>query len=245
MRCHDARELLLRRLDTDLAQITQTTQTTQATQAVQTAQTAPATDRTEPIDSSDAALEEHLEQCSDCRAFEQSQHTVEALLGATSSPEKSVLSSTSPGFATRSVSPASLPVLPVTMSRAAGIPTSAIMMAVQRQRQISQQLEHIQHQQQDRVARMRTGGIALAILGFLALGSVPLLLVVILLLQTDLMVNILSLLRSIIDVGYVLALSLQTALIVVTLNYLLLSLLAFAVVLMTGMWIRLMRPKRL
>jgi hypothetical protein len=128
------------------------------------------------------------------------------------------------------------------MSVPGHVSTSSIMLAVKRQEKITQQVEHMQQQQQVRVARMRTGGLAFALLTFLALGSIPLVLAVILLVQTDMMVNLLSFLRSIIDVGYVLALSLQTALIVVTHNNLLLSLLAFVVVLMMAMWIRLMRP---
>lgn len=214
MRCHDVRELLLRRLDADL---------------------------TDFIDEPEkSALEEHLKQCPDCRMFEQRQHHVDALLDiptvSTSSPSVGKPPS-SPQRATPS------PV-PLTMSRPGRVSTSAIMLAVEQRKQVSQQLEQIQHQQQYRVARMRTGGLAFVVLAFLALGSVPLLLLTILLVQTDTMVNMLSFLRSIIDILYVLALSLQTALLVVTHNNVLLSLLAIGVVLMVGMWIRLMRPRR-
>ena len=217
MRCQDVREALLRRLDAD----------------------ADSPDATSNPD--EAALEEHLNVCAECRAFEQRQHHVKALLDVPAS------SATSRTLATPTVPrprPDALPSSPpLVMSRPGRVSTSSIMLAVQQQTQISQQVAQIQHQQQYRVAQMRTGGLAFVVLAFLALGSVPLLLLAIMFVQTDTMVNILSFLRSIIDVFYVLALSLQTALIVVTHNNLLLSLLAFAVVLMMGMWIRLMRPK--
>ncbi len=214
MRCQDVREALLRRLDTD----------------------AESPDMTDS--GNDAALEEHLKACTECRAFEQRQHHVDALLDL---PVSSTTLTTP--ASDRERTSARPYVQPLMMSRPGRVSTSSIMLAVQRQTQISQQVVRIQHQQQYRVAQMRTGGLAFAVLAFLALGSVPLLLLTIMFVETDTMVNILSFLRSIIDVFYVLALSLQTALIVVTHNNLLLSLLAFAVVLMMGMWIRLMRPK--
>ena len=210
MRCQDVREALLHRLDTD----------------------AESTDMMDSVN--DAALEEHLKACAECRAFKQRQHHVDALLDVPSSP-----SSASTRMRTHAL-PSSQPLM---MSRPGRVSTSSIMLAVQQQTQISQQVAHIQQQQQYRVEQMRAGGLAFIVLAFLALGSVPLLLLMIMFVQTDTMVNILSFLRSIIDVFYVLALSLQTALIVVTHNNLLLSLLAFAVVLMMVMWIRLMRPR--
>ena len=196
------------------------------------------TDRSNALNSpDDTELEEHLKQCAECRMFEQRQHHVDALLDVPTSSVSAPSTSARPRTHTLPSSP------PFVMSRPGRVSTSSIMLAVQQQTKISQQVAQIQHQQQYRVARMRTGGIAFAVLAFLALGSVPLLLLAIMFVQTDTIVNILSFLRSIIDIVYVLALSLQTALIVVTHNNLLLSLLAFAVVLMMGMWIRLMRPK--
>ncbi|HCI82545.1 MAG TPA: hypothetical protein DHW02_22955 [Ktedonobacter sp.] len=218
MRCHEVKESLLHRLDADKTDLASSPE--------------------------NAELEEHLEHCSDCRAFWQSQHHVDALLDVPASSASSAASESSAlSAASRPNTHVQPSPQPLMMSRTGRVSTSSIMLAVQRQTQISQQVVRIQHQQQYRVAQMRTGGLAFAVLAFLALGSVPLLLLTIMFVETDTMVNILSFLRSIIDVFYVLALSLQTALIVVTHNNLLLSLLAFAVVLMMGMWIRLMRPK--
>ena len=184
------------------------------------------------VTSHETELEAHLRLCSACRVFKR-QHVFSRLDNTSPTPPAT------PTIPVQHVPSVSSPSV---MSVPGHVSTSSIMLAVKRQEKITQQVEHMQQQQQVRVARMRTGGLAFALLTFLALGSIPLVLAVILLVQTDMMVNLLSFLRSIIDVGYVLALSLQTALIVVTHNNLLLSLLAFVVVLMMAMWIRLMRP---
>ncbi len=166
------------------------------------------------------ALQEHLKQCSVCCAFEQHQRDVDALL-------KTKMAQRSSAQSPREVGRVS---------------TGAIMLAVQQQRQITQQLETIREQQRCRVARLRKGGTAFAAITFFTLGSIPLLLLAITLVQTDLMVHALSFLRSVVDVLYVIGQYIQTGLTIVTRNSLLLAAVAFAVVLMMGMWLRLMRP---
>ena len=194
MRCHDVKQLLAHQRDTD------------------------------SIDDSEvAAFQEHLEHCADCRAFEQRQRTMDALLRTS---QKTAQSTSAQNF---SCSPER-------------VSTHSIMQAVQQQKQISQQLDALREQQRYRVARMRKGGTAFAAITFFTLGSIPLLILAITLVQTDFMVHVLLLLSNVVDVLYVLGPYIQTGLTIVTHNSLLLTGVGFAVVLMMGMWLRLMRP---
>ncbi len=124
----------------------------------------------------------------------------------------------------------------------ASISTDQIMLAVQQQRRITSQFEDMRRQQQSRVTRMRPVGAAAAALGIFTLSSLPLLAVALLLLQTDLAINMLSPLKDVIDVFFILAQYLQTGLSVLSYNNWVLSGVAFVVVIMMGMWLRLMRP---
>lgn len=159
-----------------------------------------------------AALQEHLKQCECCREFERHQRSLHAML-----------------------------CVPVPRVRG-HLSTEHIMQAVQQQRQISQQLEDIRRQQKTRIERWRTVGAISAALCFFTLSSIPLLVLAITLIQTDLVVQSLSLLNGIIDTFILLAQYMQTGLILVTRDNWLLSGVAFAVVVMMGMWLRLMRP---
>ena len=170
-------------------------------------------------------LRHHLHQCSDCSELEQSQQkNIDELLKA--SQKKTY------------------PLVERRFSSAGHVSTNSIMHAVQRQGQISQQLVVLHEQQRTRVARMRKGGVAVAAITFFTLGSIPLLLLAITLVQTDLMVHLLLLLSNVIDVLYVLSQYVQMALTVVARNSFLLAAVSFAVVVMMGMWLRLMRPPR-
>lgn len=162
--------------------------------------------------SEDSALQEHLKQCVACRAFQQYLHELDTMLR----PSAPSLKKTS-------------------------VPTDNIMLAIQQQTQITQQLEQLHKQQQTRVARMRGPGTALAAMGFFTLGNLPLLLFVVVIIQTDLAVKALSLLNGVIDALIILAQYLQEGSILVTRNNWLLSGMSFAVVVMMGMWLRLMR----
>jgi hypothetical protein len=118
------------------------------------------------------------------------------------------------------------------------------MQAVHQQKQITAQLEDIRQQQLTRIARMRKAGAAGAALSFLIVSSVPLLFLIVIILQTDLAIKTLSFLNQAIDTGVVLGEYLQDKLMFITRNNLWLSGLAFVVVIMMGMWLRLMRTPK-
>ena len=158
-----------------------------------------------------AQLQEHLKQCASCRAHELHLQYLNTLL----------------------LSPA-----PRSYS---SISTDRIMLAVQHQQRITQQLQDIQTQQQSRMARFRVVGLPLAALTFILFGSIPLLLLALAMIQPDLLVNVLSWLSGFVDVLVILAQYLQTGLTLVTRDNRLLLGVAFVLVVMMGMWLRLMR----
>jgi predicted anti-sigma-YlaC factor YlaD len=185
MRCRDAKEYIAAQRDGDLAE-------------------------------ADAlSLQEHLKECSECRAFEQQLNSVDSLLSS-SAPRARVQ-----------------------------VSTKNIMLAVEEQRQISQQLEDIRKQQQSRVAELRPVGAGLAALIFFTLGSIPLLLLAITIIQTDIVVKAVSSpLTVVIDMLFIGGGYVQEGLAWSARNNLLLSAMAFAFVVMMGMWLRLMRYPR-
>jgi predicted anti-sigma-YlaC factor YlaD len=158
-----------------------------------------------------SALQEHLQECADCRAFQQHEQHLETMLRTAV-----------PGVRTR-------------------ITTDNIMQAIQQQKRITQQLEDIHKRQQSRIEHLRIVGGALAAIGFFTLSSIPLLLLAITIIQTDLVLKALTLLNGVIDTLIILSQYLQAGLTVVTRNNWLLSGVAFACVVMMGMWLRLMR----
>ncbi len=164
------------------------------------------------VPSDAAALHRHLNTCTDCRAFKQRYSRVDNLLNTTVTPRVH-----------RSIS------------------TDSIMLAVQHQARISQQLEDIHAQQQNRIARIKPAGTAFAALGFFALSTLPLIVLAITIIQTDLVIQVLALLNGVIDALIVLAEYLINGLSLLSRNSWLLSIVAFGVVVMTGMWLRLMR----
>ncbi|GAC1642638.1 MAG: hypothetical protein NVS4B12_06050 [Ktedonobacteraceae bacterium] len=168
------------------------------------------------------AFQEHVEQCVECHTFEQRQRSIDVLL-------KTSQESAPPEVSQR-------------FSSIGHVSTHSIMQAVQQRKQISQQFETLHEQQCSRVARLRKAGTALAAILFFTLSSIPLLALAITLVQTDFMVHVLLLLSNVIDVLYVLGQYIQTGLTVVTRNSFLLTGVGFVVVLMMGMWLRLMRP---
>ena len=158
-----------------------------------------------------ALLQEHLKQCANCRAHELRLQCLNTLL----------------------LSPA-----PRSYS---SVSTERIMQAVQQQKRITQQLQDIRTQQQTRMARFRVVGVPLAALTFFTLGSIPLLLLALTIVQPALLVNLLSWLSNFVDVSMILAQYLQTGLTLVTRDNRLLLGVAFVLVVMMGMWLRLMR----
>jgi predicted anti-sigma-YlaC factor YlaD len=158
-----------------------------------------------------SALHEHLQHCAACRAFQQCQPHIDTVLRMTAPRVQSQIS------------------------------TEHIMQAIQQQKRITQQLEDIRQRQQSRVERLRGIGAALAAICFFTLSSIPLLILAITIIQTDLVLKALTLLNGLIDTLIILSQYLQAGLTVVTRNNWLLSGVAFACVVMMGMWLRLMR----
>ncbi len=157
------------------------------------------------------ALQDHLAQCPACRAYQQRISRLDSLFGPSTSPVHSSIS------------------------------TDKIMLAIQQQQRITQQLEDIRKQQQTRVAQLRSVGAVCAAITFFTLSSIPLLLLAVAIIQTDLVVKALTPLNGVIDVLIILGEYLQTGVALVSRDNWLLSGIAFAVVVMMGMWLRLMR----
>jgi predicted anti-sigma-YlaC factor YlaD len=157
------------------------------------------------------ALEEHLKKCSSCRAFEQSLQQIHFILHVSTSHAQPNVS------------------------------TDKIMLAIQQRKRITQQLEDIHQQQQSRLERLSPIGAACTALGIFTLSSIPLLLLAMAIIQTDLAVKVLYLFNGVIDLFIILAQYIQVEQAMIEHNSWLLSAMAFAVVVMMGMWLRLMR----
>jgi hypothetical protein len=126
----------------------------------------------------------------------------------------------------------------------ASISTDQIMYAVKQQQRITRQLEELRQQQRLRIERIRTVGAMGVAISIFILSSIPLIILVMLILQTDVVVNALSVLNNVLDVFFILIQYLQNGLTMLTYNNWLLSGFALAMVVMMGMWLRLMRPPR-
>jgi anti-sigma factor RsiW len=160
-----------------------------------------------------SALQAHLTHCAACRAFKQHIEQMDGLF----------------------IQPVAAPLIKSSLS------TDQIMRAIQQQKRVTQQLEKIRAQQQSRVARLRhTIAAPVAIILF-ALSSVPLLLFAIAIIQTDFALKALASLNGVINLFIILAQYLQAGLTLAARDNWLLSGVAFAVVVMMGMWLRLMR----
>ena len=171
---------------------------------------------TEPDQSESSVLhvQEHLRRCAGCRSFERRQDYLDTLL----KPE--------PDRAYRAIS------------------TDRIMQAVERERRITQQLDRIQRRQQARLARVSKAGPKLAVGSFLATGVLVLGLFALFLFQPDVFMSLLSALSGFVDALYALAAYVQAGLTFISSQNWVLSGVAFAVVVMMGMWLRLMRYPR-
>jgi hypothetical protein len=166
----------------------------------------------ELLDASTAIdLQEHLRHCDDCRAFAGQQVSAKAPLPVATAPVY------------------------------ASISTDQIMRAVKQRQCVTQQLEELRQQQRMRIERIRMVGALGIAIGIFTLSSIPLILLTMLILQTDFVMNTLSLLNGVVDVFFILAQYLQNGLTMLTYNNWLLSVVAFAMVVMMGMWLRLMR----
>lgn len=157
------------------------------------------------------ALQEHLKLCPACRDFLQCQQLLD---GVTTPPT---------------------PVI------RASISTAQIMQAVQIRKHVTQQLEEIRCQQRTRMEHLRPVGVASLAVGLFTLSSIPLVFFAMLFIRTDFAAKALLLLSGMIDIVIILAQYLQEELTLLTRHNWLLSVMAFAVVIMMGMWLRLMR----
>ena len=157
------------------------------------------------------ALKEHLSTCSGCRTHEQHHERLDLTL---SSPAYRMFTS---------------------------ISTERILRAVERQVRITQQLEDIRTQQRTRIARLRILTPRFAAFTYLTIGLISLSLLALLIFNTDLVVNILASLSGVIDALVLLAQYVQSGLALVLHENWLLSAMALVLVIMMGMWLRLMR----
>ncbi len=121
------------------------------------------------------------------------------------------------------------------------ISTERIMQAVERQKRITEQLEDLRTQQRTRIARMRIFTPRFAAFTYLTIGLISLSLLTLLIFNTGLVVNVLASLSGVIDALVTLAQYLQSGLALVLHENWLLSAMAFVLVIMMGIWLRLMR----
>jgi predicted anti-sigma-YlaC factor YlaD len=168
----------------------------------------------QPAAGETSQVQEHLRQCSNCFTFEKRQQRLDGMLQATS--------------------PQPFP----------NVPTERIMRAVERQQRISQQLTHMQATQHARFARISKAGLAIAALVVLLTAGLTIGGIVLFIVQPDILLNLLDTSGGIADVGVALALDIQAGLALVSQQNWLLSVAALAFVVMSGIWLRLMRAPK-
>jgi hypothetical protein len=157
------------------------------------------------------ALQEHIKHCSACHTYEQYHKRTDPVLNA---PTSRMFTS---------------------------ISTERIMQAVERQKRITEQLEDLRTQQRRRIARLRIFNPRFATLTYLSIGFISLLLLALLIFNTNIFVNMLESFGGAIDTLVIFAQYIQSGLAFVLQQEWLLSAMALALVIMMGMWLRLMR----
>jgi len=115
------------------------------------------------------------------------------------------------------------------------------MQAVERQKRITEQLEDLRTQQRTRIARLRIFTPRFAAISYFSIGFISLSLLTLLIFNTNIVVNVLEFFGGVIDTLVILAQYLQSGLALVLHEQWLLSAMALVLVIMTGMWLRLMR----
>ena len=158
-----------------------------------------------------AQFQEHVQMCADCHSYKRRQQHLDTLLQP---PPPRIYPS---------------------------IPTERIMRAVEQQKRITQQLENLQAQQQARLARMGKAGPKIAGMVFLVAWILTIGLLSLFIFQPDIFITMLSSLSGVIDVLFLLAQYLQAGLALITHENWLLSGVALVLVVMMGVWLRLMR----
>ena len=157
------------------------------------------------------ALQEHLRTCSACRIDEQRHQRLDLVFSSPSNRMSTIIS------------------------------TERIMRAVEQHKRITQQLEDLRMQQRTRIARLRIFTPRFAAFTYLTIGLISLSLFALLIFNTGLVVNVLASLSGVIDALVSLAQYLQSGLALVLQENWLLSAMALVLVIMMGMWLRLMR----
>ena len=157
------------------------------------------------------ALREHIKYCSACHTYEQYHKRTDPGLN---SPTSRMFTS---------------------------ISTERIMQAVERQKRITEQFENLRNQQRKRIARLRIFTPRFATLTFLSIGFISSLLLALLIFNTDIVIDILESFGGVIDTLAIFAQYIQSGLAFVIQQQWLLSAMALTLVIMMGMWLRLMR----
>lgn len=124
------------------------------------------------------------------------------------------------------------------------ISTERIMQAVEQQRRISQQLEDLRTQQRQRTAFLRTTGLKWMATLCGVSGMLALTFMILLIVQPGLLARALDALGGVIGFLVMLEEDIRQELALIPLSNWLLSGAALLVVLMMGLWVRLMRPPR-
>jgi hypothetical protein len=156
-------------------------------------------------------LHEHLKQCTVCRTHEKHQQRLDTLL---QTPVSRMYTS---------------------------ISTERVMRAIEQQRRITQQFEDLRAQQQSRLARLRIFNPTFAAIVCFIVGLFSLSLLALFIFQTDLIVKAAALVSDGIDALIVLGQYIQAGLALITRDNWLLAGVALILVVMMGMWLRLMR----
>ncbi len=163
------------------------------------------------VQSEDTALREHLKNCS---AYPTHEHYHQRTDFVPGSPTSRMFTS---------------------------ISTERIMQAVERQKRITEQLEDLRTQQRTRIARLRIFTPRFAAISYFSIGFISLSLLTLLIFNTNIVVNVLEFFGGVIDTLVILAQYLQSGLALVLHEQWLLSAMALVLVIMMGMWLRLMR----
>jgi hypothetical protein len=190
----------------------------------------------DPIQSNVSTVQEHLRRCGGCRSFEQGQKRLDTLLPrGRGNIDRAGSSGNFSTTSTTSGQPQTLPQQSPYIQP--GISTERIMLAIQERKRITQQLEDIRTKQQSRMVRLHRVVPSLAVALFV-IGTLPLLLFVV---QPHLGAQFITLLSGVIELFITVGQYVQTDLMLVTGNSLLLSGVALVLVVMMGLWLRLMR----
>lgn len=133
---------------------------------------------------------------------------------------------------------------PHSFSSSGGISTERIMRAVEQQKRITNQLEHLQARQHARMAPVRKAGPKIFVALCMFSGLVTLGLFALFLFLPDTFVTLLTSLSGVIDVIVFLAQYISAGLIFISRQSWLLSGSALVIVVMMALWLRLMRAPR-